>query len=215
MIWGFDSNISISNCTTGWPTVIAFTINFNTEGTKRTAAVEEFKAFSRSGFEVTFAFGSIGKDLPALLFLFFSFTIKEIHIKIVPTQPLNGNSAFSTWHGIALLTLQAFIVRLLHGTALGVGHTNTLMDVVESLALRAEAIGVDITHRVSELAFEVWVDEVKTVTVGTFSKLVELLAVTISILANTIRVYSVSLSTGKTFNFVMVICYTVYVLEVT
>ena len=44
---------------------------------------------------------------------------------------------------------------LLYGTALGVGHTNTLMDVVESLALRAEAIGVDITHRVSQLAFEV------------------------------------------------------------
>ena len=215
MKWGFDSDISTSNCTTRWPTVIAFTINFNTEGTKWTAAVEDFEAFSRSGFEVKFAFGSNAKDLPAMLFLFFSVTIKEIHIKIVPTQHLDGSSAFSTWHGIVRLTFQALIVGLLYGTALGVGHTNTLMDVVESLALRAEAIGVDITHRVSQLAFEVWVDEVKTVTVGTFSKLIELLAVTISILANTTQAYSVSLSTVKTFSFEMVIFYTVYVLKVT
>lgn len=96
--------------------------------------------------------------------------------------------------------------------AFEIGHAYTSRDKVVRIALSAVAIGVNCALWVSELALSVRIEEVDAVAVHANARGVELPAIGISILANSVLIEAISLNASLAFGLLDVVVETVGVL---
>lgn len=97
-------------------------------------------------------------------------------------------------------------------TALKVGEAGSLVDEVVGRALRAEAIGVNLALRVSQLTFTVRIEEVNPIAVHADARGIEVPAVLVSVLASVVLVELVSLHAGEALGLLDVVIEAVGVL---